>query len=236
MAGKNLRLLAVIALLSTSGCATVPYHYGKHLEKEGIYFLPPGEPQIERGEPDEFLDTAGWVWGIPSKIILWNRKVDNHNISQETEDALRIYLAKNDLHNVKVRLNQYDPGGEWARVFKNKLIHPGWRYSLGVLSATFYTLLPGRFFGGDNYNPYSNTINLYSDVPAIALHEGGHAKDFARRENKGTYAAIYLIPFVALYHEAKASNDAISAICVWKVSWTNKRVDTRSCTRLTVRM
>lgn len=39
----------------------------------------------------------------------------------------------------------------------------GWRYSIGMLSWLQYTLLPGRLFGGDHYNPYSNTISLYSD-------------------------------------------------------------------------
>ena len=84
------------------------------------------------------------------------------------------------------------------------------RYTLGIISVSFYTILPGRFFGGDNFNPYTNTINLYSDDPSIALHEAGHAKDFASRELKGAYSAIYALPFVALYHEAVATSDALS--------------------------
>lgn len=72
-----------------------------------------------------------------------------------------------------------------------------------------YTAFPGRFFGGDHYNPYANSINLYSDIPAIAVHEGGHTKDFSGRKWKGTYAFAYQIPFVNLYHEARASNDAL---------------------------
>ena len=85
----------------------------------------------------------------------------------------------------------------------------GWRYTLGMISWLHYTILPGRVLGGDHYNPYSNTVNLFSDIPAIAVHEGGHAKDFADRKWKGTYAFAYAIPFVNLYHEALASNDAL---------------------------
>jgi hypothetical protein len=53
-------------------------------------------------------------------------------------------------------------------------------------------------------------VSLYSDVPAIAVHEGGHAKDFAGRNYKGTYAALYCIPGGPLWHEAQATRDALS--------------------------
>ncbi|MCP4004231.1 MAG: hypothetical protein GY725_08555 [bacterium] len=84
-----------------------------------------------------------------------------------------------------MRLNQYSVPGEWARLFRNRNIGGFWRYTFGILTLATYTALPQRAFGGDNYNPFTNTINIYSDVPAIVLHEGGHAKDFARRESKG---------------------------------------------------
>jgi len=47
-------------------------------------------------------------------------------------------------------------------------------------------------------------------VPAIGLHEGGHAKDFSRRRLPGTYAAVYLLPGAPLWHEGVATNDALS--------------------------
>ncbi|MDA0989642.1 MAG: hypothetical protein O3A51_02680 [Verrucomicrobia bacterium] len=207
---KPLRIVAIGVVLFTTSCASIPYDTTQHVNADRYFQLPAEQTQIERGKPHKVLDVAGWIWGIPSKILLWNARVDNHNISEKTEATIREYLALNDLPNVKVRLNQYRPGAEWHRLFKNRHTNPAWRYTLGVLSVTFYTILPGRFFGGDNYNPYSNTISLYSDVPAIAMHEGGHAKDFAERTYKGTYAAAYALPFFALYHEAVASNDAIS--------------------------
>lgn len=135
--------------------------------------------------------------------------MDNHQIDAQTEEVLFRYLELNELAHVKVRLNQYAPRDEFRRTIKNRSVGVGWRYTIGILAWLEYTLLPGRFFGGDNYNPYSNTINLYSGIPAIALHEGGHAKDFAERKWKGFYAFSYAIPFVNLYHEALASNDAL---------------------------
>lgn len=167
--------------------------------------------QIERGEDRPLIDALGWVVGIPGKIILWDRRIDNHYISDETEEALAEYLATNELTTVKVRLNEYAPRDEWRRLVANQSMAWGWRYSLGTVSWLGYTLLPGRVFGGDAYNPYTNSIYVYSDVPAIAVHEGGHARYWAEREYKGNHAAAYaLVPGAALYYEAVATGDALA--------------------------
>ncbi|MBI5245232.1 MAG: hypothetical protein HY922_16340 [Elusimicrobia bacterium] len=211
-----IRLLFPLALggLLACGCATAPYHYGRNLESPGSA-LEPGEPQVERGRPQWLLDGLGhYVSSLPSKLVLWNWKIENHNISPETEEKLKHYLEDNDLRNVKVRLNQYAPGSEWRRLFRNRTVGAGWRYTLGILSVAMYSAFPGRVFGsllpmsaGDHYNPYTNTLHVYSDHPAIALHEAGHAKDFAPRKHKGTYAFLGGLPLLPLYVEAQASGD-----------------------------
>ena len=198
----------------TSGCATIPYRCKPDIERPDTLKLRDDEPQIERGKPRAIIDGAGhYVFSLPSKLILWNWRVNNHRISPDSEDAMRRYLGENGLRNVKVRLNQYAPGGEYRRLFANKDV--GWlaRYTLGVISVTIYTIFPERLFGGliggDHYNPYTNTISVYSDHPAILLHEAGHAKDFAQMDRKGSYAAMGLVPFVSLHHEGAATGDAI---------------------------
>jgi hypothetical protein len=169
-----------------------------------------GQPQLQRGKPRKVIDAAGWVIGIPDKILLWNRRVDNHRITSRTEDVIGEYLAVNGLDTTRVRLNQYAPGDDWRRLVRNKKVAAPWRYTFGTVATLFETVLPGRIVGGDHYNPYTDTIHLYSDVPAIALHEAGHAKDFARRKYKGTYAAVYLLPVVPLVHESIATGDALA--------------------------
>lgn len=132
---------------------------------------------------------------------------------------------------MKVRLNQYAPGAEYRRLFRNKSVGAGWRYTIGLISVTFYTIVPGRFFaglvGGDNYNPYTNTINLYSDHVSVALHEGGHGKDFAETNHKGTYAAARLLPLVPLVQEAYATGDAIG-YHRWKGLTEEEKADYKS--------
>jgi hypothetical protein len=150
-----------------------------------------------------------YLFSLPEKLILWNWRMGNHEISEETEAALKAYLARNNLREVKVRLNEYAPLGEFKRLTSNDNVGAGWRYTLGLLSWIFYTILPGRILGGDAYNPFTNSIYLYSDLAAVALHEGGHAKDFAGRKWKGSRAALRLLPITPLFDEARASNDAL---------------------------
>lgn len=170
------------------------------------------EDQIERGKPRPVIDGIGWFFGIPGKLILWDKRVDNHNVSSATEDALEKYLADNDLQHVKVRINQYNPLDDWKRLTKNRTVGWPYRYTFGALSVAGEALFPGRLFGGDRYNPWTATIHLYSDVPSIALHEGAHAKDFTRRDLPGTYGLVTALPFVDLWPEAIATGDAIAYV------------------------
>lgn len=204
-------LLCAAWCLIASGCVTARYRYGTSADYYGSDQLAAvTKTQIERGRPQPIIDGIGWVIGIPDKIVLWNHRIDNHNISLETEQAIAAYLTSNELTTVKVRLNQYAPGDEWRRLVANKSVAWGWRYTLGATLWLGETVFPGRLIGGDHYNPFTDTISIYSDVPAVAIHEGGHAKDFAQRNYKGTYAAGYLLPVTPLWYEAVATNDALS--------------------------
>lgn len=210
------RLLIAVLGFGLSHCYSLeksytygnPYHASPAFQED--------DPQFEEGEPYVVLDSIGnYFFSIPSKLILWNRKADNHHISKETKEYLIDYIKKNNLRDVKVRFNQYAPLSEWKRLSKNQNINPFVRYFFGSISLISYTFLPGRLFagtfGGDHYNSFTNTINLYSDIPAVAIHEGGHAKDFSLREKRTAYAAAYAIPFVgALYHEARATDDTLN--------------------------
>ncbi len=209
----RLRLAAAILVffaVALSGCASTPYSYGSAARYRSSPELAAcTEVQMERGRPQKAIDTFGWVWGIPSKILLWDRRVENHRIDAHTEAQLGAYLSQNELSTVKVRLNQYRPRDDWHRLVANKSVGAGWRYTVGAVSVAFEAIFPGRLFGGDHYNPFTNTIHLYSNAPAIALHEAGHAKDFARRKWKGTYAALRILPIVPLIQEGIATSDAL---------------------------
>ncbi len=203
-----IRVPILVGLLLLSACAKAPYIPRGDVYRSSERSV--DEPQISRGEPNTIADGLGhYLFSLPEKLVLWNWKMGNHDISPETEASIRAYLERNGLDAVKVRLNEYAPLGEWKRLTNNEGVGAGWRYTLGVLSWLMYTILPGRILGGDAYNPYTNSIYLYSDIPVVALHEGGHAKDFAVRTWKGSRAALYILPIAPLFMEARASNDAL---------------------------
>ena len=205
--------LGMLAIIFASGCRVLePRPIAVVRNNIPTDLIADGEPQIERGKPRTVIDGFGWVWGIPSKLMLWNRNVENHRISPETETLLTEYLETNGLSDVKVRLNQYRPWDDWRRLTRNTSVAWPWRYTFGAVATLGETVVPGRLFGGDHYNPYTGTIHLYGDVPAIAFHEAAHAKDFSNRKYPGTYAAVYILPAVPLWHERIASNDVLSYV------------------------
>lgn len=206
------RIVTLCGVVFTAGCATAPYQYGKDSEYVHGYRLPAQEPQIVCGRPNKVLDASGWIWpgSLIAKLVLWNYKVDSHVVSTQTVEAIRKYLAANELKDVKVRINAYSVGDEWRRTFRNTGVGAGWRYTFGFFSWLGYTVMPQRFFGGDNYSPYSNTINIYSDIVPVGLHESGHARDFAKKTYKGTYAFVFNLPILNLHREAIATTDALS--------------------------
>jgi len=192
---------ALCSAFLTTGCATVPYvGQGPH-------------PQIERGQPFFPLDAIGNVVSLPSKLLLWNWKIDDHAVSEKTEEVLVDYLKHRpeDLRDLKIRINQWAPLDELKRLWGNKRIAWPYRLLIGFpVTLAFEVLLPGRLLGGDHYNPYTNTVHLYSDLPAVSIHEAGHAFDFSNQKYPGTYAALRFLPLADLYQEFKATDEAVT--------------------------
>ena len=164
---------------------------------------------IEVGADAPIIDGIGWVFGIPRKVLLWDRRADNHDVSQGTVDEVATYVDIRGLHDTKVRVNQYDPVGEWKRLVANKEVGAGWRYTAGAISTIGYTIFPGRLFGRDQYNPYTNTLSVYSDAAPLALAEAAYAKDVAERNYPGTYATVQYLPVVAAWHETLATQETL---------------------------
>ncbi len=204
---RLIRALLIAILLPTvilqSGCATLAPAYYAVEENDGL--APVEDHRFSHGRDIPFLDTLGNIISIPNKLLLWDSTIENHHISPATEHILKAYLDDQGLYDVKVRINQYAPLGELQRLINNDQVGLGWRATIGVVSVLYYTLFVGRVVGGDSYNPFTNTISLYSDSIPIALHEGGHASDFASKKYKGTYAFINAIPYTSLYFEGVAT-------------------------------
>jgi hypothetical protein len=198
--------ISTLCLLAGWGCATTPYHYGHRPQPHAPAAK---DVVIEDGKPNKTLDRIAWFVGIPARILPLSAKVNRHELSPETTAKLTEYLERNDLADVHVYVNHYDPGGQWRRLRENTMVSPAWRYSVGVFSWLGYTILPNRVFGGDQYNPYTNSLYLNSDVPAVVLHEAAMAKNVHSRRFSGTYAAIHELPVISLFNHGRAVGDVL---------------------------
>jgi hypothetical protein len=167
------------------------------------------QPQFERGRPQRVLDSVGWVFGIPKKLILWDRRAVNHRVSAETERRLAEYMDANGLVSTKVRINEYDPLGEWQRLSANKGVGAGWRYTVGAFGTLGYTLFPGRVFGEDGYNPYTDSVYIYSDISCLAEEQASYAKLIRAHAHPGTYVALVSLPIVQLWPEKQSKRDVL---------------------------
>jgi hypothetical protein len=158
-----------------------------------------------------------YLLSLPTKLLLLDWHLLDHRLPAENARILRAYLELNQLRSVKIRHNQYAPIDELRRLIGNGSVGLGYRLTLGMVNWLRYTLLPDRLLagvplvgGGDHFNPYSNTINVYSSDLGVLLHEAGHAKDYVRHEMPGTsFALLRLLPGIDLLQEAAASRDAI---------------------------
>lgn len=202
-------LIVVGYALTSVGCAATPYRQGRFRDAVASD-EPIPEVVFVYGKPHKFLDGAAWVVGLPSRILPFHPKVNNHTISPETEEKLQAYLQDNDLTDVLVRVNQYDPAGEWRRLRENTRMAPGWKYSFGAGTLAAYTLLPGRVLGGDMYNPFTNSLYVNSDVAALLITEAAYAKDVHSQSMPGAYAAFNEVPVLTLWRYSKAVNETVA--------------------------
>jgi len=203
---KPVLLLAIcLVSIGCSGCST----FNAFQKQQFISQQATGPVQIQRGTPRPVIDAAGRLLGVPNRIAIGHAGVDSHNISQQTEWEISNYLEQNGLSSVLIRSNQYAPVDEWRRMVANKRIRPVWKATFGNYNLLKYTLLPGRLTGGDWYNPYTDSLHVYSDTPVLAVSRAAYAKDVRTRVNPGAYAAIKDIPLAGLSHDTTATKIAM---------------------------
>lgn len=195
------RVVVLVLSFALAGCASTPPYTG----------IGP-HPQISRGHSVPPIDVLGNILSLPWKLLFWSWKLDRHSISPETENYLRAYIddPRSKATDTHFSLNEYAPGRDLQRLVSNRKVAWPYRLLLGLPETLIRDLLlPGRLFGGDHYNPFTDTVSIFSDHPAIALHEAGHVHDFNSQKHKGTYAVFRYFLFFTLHQEMEATSEAI---------------------------
>lgn len=199
------RILWITAIIYTfeaclSGCATT---------KQPVLSEKLRAPVIERGVPIPPLDLLAKLLALPEQLIFWDFRLKNRNVSDTTLEELRQFLMYYQLNDVKVRVNRTAPIDQYRRLFGNDDLFWLFKVFPGFFVTTI-SLISERITAGDYYNPYTNTIHLFSDIPAVALHEGGHAKDTAGQDDGGLNSVLRIVPGMDIIQEDTATTTAIN--------------------------
>jgi hypothetical protein len=72
-----------------------------------------------------------------------------------------------------------------------------------------YSIFPGRVFGRNAYNPYTNTLYVNSNTPALLLHEAAFAKNLHAAKLPGMYVASSELPFLSVVRHLDAAQDVV---------------------------
>ena len=199
--------LLVLSLL-LCGCASGPSCYRELTCRDRLREASP-EIVFEYGRPNFLLDGMQKVAELPSRLMLGGRLKPDHIPTDETREILTDYIQENELADVPVFVNDYSPLGEWKRLRENDRIAPIWKYTAGTVSLVNYTIMPGRVFGRDDYNPFTNSLYFNSGRLTDSLHAAAYAKDIHQREAPGPYATVNSLPLLSLWKTTRAVDDIV---------------------------
>jgi hypothetical protein len=213
--------LALLVGLIACGCKPAEYRYGRfrgHSDQ-------PAAHDVAFGTPDPTLDTMTRIVQAPARVLPLGPRVERE-LSLATAVTLNDYLKNNELDDLRIEIRTYDPAGQWRRLCANRRISPFWKYGAGTLSLLKYTLFPGRVWGTNGYNPYTNTFYVNSDKPPELMMEAAVAKDFRSRQFPGPYAVFTALPGPALIRSTRAANE-IAAYAQAEGDWELEKLTYR---------
>lgn len=209
--------MAMMLLIPCAGCAGRSQFYSKLTPREELRETRPAV-EFRYGKPNWCLDGMQKIVELPSRVMLGGRLKADRLPSEETREVLTDYLQENNLSDIPVLVNDYDPLGQWQRLRENDRISPAWKYTAGMVGLANYTLFPGRVFARDTYSPFTNTLHVNTGRLSDSLHAAAYAKDIRTRKTPGTYAVVNSLPGIALWKTTIAVHDVV-AYAQAKDSW-----------------
>ena len=207
----NFLILAVL-----SGCASDTYQYGIS-RKDSLTRLPSTPNVIVVGGDHPNIDAIERTVQYPRKVFKkWFPSKDPDEQLAREERQMKVvqsasdYLDDNGLMGVNIDVREYNPKVQWSRLKSNTRIAPLWKYTGGTLAYVGYCILPGRAFGFDHYNSFTNTLSINSLSPPSAVFQAGYVKKIYEQRYPGTYIAMNWLPIAPLVRDASVSSDVLS--------------------------
>jgi len=197
-----------------SGCIQKNYRFG--IANQDLVFKLPRTPNlITTGGNHPRIDSIERTFQYPGKVF---RAWFPASTPEENPESLRLlavqtatdYLDDNGLMGVNVDVREYNPREQWSRLKSNTRIAPFWKYTGGTLYHVGYCILPGRAFGMDSYNGFTDTLSINSTSPASSILHAGYVKKLYDQRYPGTYIAANWLPIVPLFRDSSVSSDVLT--------------------------
>lgn len=210
-------LLSVSCILwNCVGCVQSTYRYGisnEHLKANlpqtpNVISVGGEHPNIDRLEKVVQYPRREFRKWFPPKDPFEQLPIDEQR--QIAVATASNYLDNNDLKGVFIDVREYDPHKQWHRLVENKRVSPVWKYTLGSVYHVGYSILPGRAFGYDRYDPFTNTLSINSARPSNTLFTAGYVKKLYDERYPGTYVAASFLPIMPLIRDTSIANDVLT--------------------------
>jgi hypothetical protein len=197
---KPLRL-ATWGLICCLGCATQSRPSNK---LDTSTTMPPtyGSSRVvvkHGGTPTPRVERLTRIADWPRRTFRKDSK-DPREVSSATIEQIVQYLEENNLTDVTVYVNHYDPTEMWYRLVHNERVGSGWRYTAGRVGLLGYRLLPPPAFARTEYDPYTNSLYLNSDTLVQGMSAAAVAKELHESDRPGTTYVVTRAPGFAFLH------------------------------------
>ena len=171
-----------------------------------------GTNTIEYGFDDTLSRGISYIGNLPNKLWFLSNEMGNYP-RQKTQEYITNYVNESGLENTTVRVGHSAIFEDLKRLKESedvKKMSPFSKFMYLAYAGTV-TVIGGvacKLTRSDNYNPFTKTAVIYSNSPAIAIHELAHAKDYQSKKHPVAYhLSRFLYPFL-FYQEGKASINA----------------------------
>ena len=203
-------------LVVMPGCVSDAYHYGIS-RQELLPRLPLTPNRITVGGKHPNIDAIEQTVRYPGKVFQeWFPSNDPDEQVPMDVRQLKVvqsasdYLDENGLKGVYIDVREYNPREQWNRLRSNTRVSPFWKYTGGTLYHAVYCVLPGRAFGYDQFNGFTNTLSINSLSSPSAVFQAGYVKKIYDQRYPGTYIAMNWLPIFPLFRDTSISNDVLT--------------------------
>ena len=181
-------------------------------------------PIWEKPSEENALSKPGWFQKFKDSLP-WNRA--KKPISDSTVALIVQYMNQNEMADVHLEFRTETPKEDWQRLKENQQVRPLAKYSLGGIGWVKSYLIRNKFFGINNYDPFTNTLHVNYDNPVGIMRELAEAKLVRQKKFPGLYMVFATLPVTSTISHTEKTNEMI-AFAKSKTDWELEKATYRN--------